>query len=133
MNKINWMAARTEVTLTAEEYNQKKADYLFQNSIERILELCDQYKINAKYYKDTNNSISIVGERGSGKTSVVKMASQILKDKDYFVFDIVDPGVFSGTISLLELFISNMYLHINKNSEVNNYSSLFEHSNKLEY
>ena len=106
------MAARTEVTLTAKEYDDKKSNYLFHSSIERILELCDQYKINAKDYKDSNKSISIVDERASGKTAVVKTVSQILKDKDYFVFDIVDPGFFSGTISLLELFISNMYLHI---------------------
>ncbi|SEL07809.1 hypothetical protein SAMN04488700_1605 [Carnobacterium iners] len=129
MNKINWMAARTEVTLTAKEYSYKKSNYLFHISIERILELCDQYKINAK---DSNRSISIVGERGSGKTSVVKTVSQILKAKDYFVFDIVDPGVFSGTISLLELLISNIYLYINKNSKANNYSNLFGHSNSRE-
>ncbi|WP_414838609.1 hypothetical protein [Carnobacterium sp. TMP28] len=129
MNKINWMAARTEVTLTAKEYSYKKSHYLFHVSIERILELCDQYKINAK---DSNRSISIVGERGSGKTSVVKTVSQILKDRDYFVFDIVDPGVFSGTISLLELLISNIYLYINKNSKANNYSNLFGHSNSRE-
>lgn len=56
-----------------------------------------------------NNVISFVGERGSGKTSMmVSMAN--LKKEEAIILDLIEPELFENNTRLIEVIISKMYV-----------------------
>ena len=58
--------------------------------------------------RDRNTVIGVVGERGSGKTSFLYSLKKSL-DKEYCVLDVVDPSDFDSGMSVLELFLAQMF------------------------
>ena len=72
--------------------------------------------------------IGIVGERGSGKSSLLRTACKALKSERYYVLDVLDPNVFDDSMSILELFISQIYRKLQEfetdHSDIDEYTSI---------
>lgn len=76
---------------------------IFKDEIDRIEKLCGE----CDFKKNSSNVISIVGNRGCGKTSLIKAVRQHFDgNKDFYVTDTIDPSIFDDTLLIPEFFIS---------------------------
>ncbi|MEG0364217.1 MAG: hypothetical protein RR543_03860 [Erysipelotrichales bacterium] len=115
-----------------EDYEQE--NYLFKKNIKEVREYLDIISNNLKDYRQKqetakssltknnelfidnssqtslNNIISVIGERGSGKSSFLGSLrnSKCIKEK-YFFLPTIDPNVFSDSLSILEVLNSQLY------------------------
>lgn len=88
--------------------------YIYHDQLNRVNELINGFNQNNKdNEKVTSNIISVLGERGSGKSSFLETVSYSLKD-DYLVIDKIDPTVINSEMSILELFVSEVYKEVNR-------------------
>lgn len=99
---------------------------IFKDEIERIEKLCKEYG----FEKNSSNVISIVGNRGCGKTSLIKAVQKHFKPKDdkaknssdeeearyknFYVTDTIDPSIFDDTLLIPEFFISVLAQEVEK-------------------
>lgn len=120
--KINWAISKGEYE--AKDVNN---EYLFYDQIKTIETLLEEN--NKKDFNDSNKVISVCGERGSGKSSFIRtLSKQLTKSNKYFILDKIDPTAFDSRLSILELFISEIYQQTNKNQ---NDDSLIEIQHKI--
>lgn len=120
--KINWAISKGEY-----EAKNVNNDYLFYDQIKTIENLLEEN--NKENFDDSNKVISVCGERGSGKSSFIRtLSKQLTKSNKYFVLDKIDPTAFDSRLSILELFISEIYQQTNKNQ---NDDSLIEIQHKI--
>lgn len=90
---------------------------IFKDEIERIEKLCKEYG----FEKNSSNVISIVGNRGCGKTSLIKAVQKHFnEDKDFYVTDTIDPSIFDDTLLIPEFFISVLAQKVEKSKENSN-------------
>lgn len=90
---------------------------IFKDEIERIEKLCKEYG----FEKNNSNVISIVGNRGCGKTSLIKAVQKHFnEDKDFYVTDTIDPSIFDDTLLIPEFFISVLAQKVEKSKENSN-------------
>ena len=90
---------------------------IFKDEIERIEKLCKEYG----FEKNSSNVISIVGNRGCGKTSLIKAVQKHFnEDKDFYVTDTIDPSIFDDTLLIPEFFISVLAQKVEKSKENRN-------------
>lgn len=80
--------------------------YLFYEQISQIQNCCNSI-VNSTQDMRHESIIGIVGERGSGKSSLLHTAKENLND--FFVLDVLDPNVFDDSMSILELFVSQIH------------------------
>lgn len=142
--KIDWK--KMDAILSVEEADK---NYLFNDQIEQIkarcrdiIEMGEESSIiskNATFARGANKSagvlrresiIGIVGERGSGKSSLLRTACEVLGKENYYVLDVLDPNVFDDSMSILELFVSLIYKKLQGNdeySDVEDYASMNLH------
>ena len=115
---------------------------IFKDEIERIKKLCKEYG----FEKNSSNVISIVGNRGCGKTSLIKAVQKHFKPKDdkeknisddekaryknFYVTDTIDPSIFDDTLLIPEFFISVLAQEV-KNAKENSNGELAEFYKKL--
>lgn len=66
-----------------------------------------------KYNEYPNNIISFVGERGSGKTSMMLNFAKF-KEKEAYVLDLIEPELMENEINLLEIIVSKLYIKFQK-------------------
>lgn len=110
-----------------------KTEDIFKDEIERIEKLCKEYG----FEKNSSNVISIVGNRGCGKTSLIKAVQKHFKPKDdkeknisddekaryknFYVTDTIDPSIFDDTLLIPEFFISVLAQQVEKSKENSSY------------
>ena len=93
----------------------KEGENIFETEVRKIKDLCNGYD----YEKNSSNIISIVGNRGCGKTSLINAVQEKLKkDKNFFVTNIIDPSIFDDTLLIPEFFISLLADEVEKYKEV---------------
>lgn len=105
----------------------------FGDELNRIEQLCSECdfgderdrlkKLRGEYgfEKNSSNVISIVGNRGCGKTSLIKAVQKHFnEDKDFYVTDTIDPSIFDDTLLIPEFFISVLAQKVEKSKENSN-------------
>ncbi|MFV0350716.1 MAG: hypothetical protein ACK5JF_00165 [Oscillospiraceae bacterium] len=113
----NWNYAKAPVALSADEWKRQEqtGEYLFDSQMRELKRIIDNFSV-VEHTGGTNlgtRNIGIVGDRGTGKTSLAKTYQAVLKNWGYYVFDLVDPSVFEQHLNILEILISNIYDVIN--------------------
>lgn len=109
MNKINWSKLDSAVCIQNTDDN-----YIFNNQLQKICKLSKEF-INSQ--NKTESIIGIIGDRGSGKSSLLRTVENKLKD-DYFSLGVLDPSTFDESMSIIELFINCIFQYlIKKNLE----------------
>lgn len=79
-------------------------DILFINELEKMVSLTNNDNCGG------SNIISLVGERGSGKTSVLNSYRTVLESEaEYHVFKIVNPDLFETGVSVLIIYITELF------------------------
>lgn len=111
--ELNWNLTKSEIEFDYDEYLRKPDKYLFSKQVRELLRFCDGIvSESAEIKHNTNNIISVIGDRGTGKSSFLRTSKKILEKEGYFVFQVIDPSIFDDSLSLLEFFISHMYLYL---------------------
>lgn len=126
---IDWSKIKAEYVLGVEDYN--KDTYLFREQISAVTKICENFFDSCGNIKlNVNKTIGIVGERGSGKSSFMGTLRNQLSD--YHVFNLVDPSIFDDSLSILELFMSEIYKSVNESdSKITDYNSNL-HKHKID-
>jgi hypothetical protein len=117
--KVNWNNATTEYLFTQFKSfdDLKKSDYLYKNQLKDALEwvksVTDKDKTSTK--NNINNIFSIIGDRGTGKSSFEETLGNAIDNKKYFpsnnnenvfVLQKIDPTIFDGKLDIVELFVA---------------------------
>lgn len=120
--KIDWSKYKQEYVV-----DKLTDDYIFDDQIKKIKELIilntDFDKENCE--KDVgkfNRLIGVTGERGSGKSSLLKTLKFNLDNNqkhygDFYVLPIIDPNKLDHQMGILEIILSSLYLEIEKKRE----------------
>ncbi|MGL5042534.1 MAG: hypothetical protein ACRC6X_05495, partial [Culicoidibacterales bacterium] len=136
-NKIEWEKIQSEIIISAKNYDSEK--YLFNDQIQKIVTLCQRFSKNSN--SNQSNVIGIIGERGSGKSSVLGTTKALLSikqkeadtpflesiPKDYYVLDIIDPNDFDKKMNILEMVLAKIYSQLRGDDQ-----SSLERKNKVE-
>ena len=95
------------------EITKKNEDRLARDSfVENLASAIKNWKKNEK-----SLSIGLYGEWGSGKSSVLNLISQELKDKEDIIIFNFNPWIFSDTKDLIDIFFIELTKTISKNSK----------------
>ena len=91
---------------------------LLAENVKAITQLCDGDDASET---EKNKAICIIGDRGCGKTSLLRSVMKELKnqktngkDADFYVTDLIDPSIFDDSLSISEFFISVLANEIKK-------------------
>lgn len=83
---------------------------LLAENVKAIAQLCDGDDASET---EKNKAICIIGDRGCGKTSLLRSVMKELKnqktngkDADFYVTNLIDPSIFDDSLSINEFFIS---------------------------
>lgn len=131
-NKIDWK--KMDAILSVKEADE---NYLFHDQIKQIKDRCHDI-IGVKRADETHSAnisedftdgqsigirresiVGIVGERGSGKSSLLHTACEALRSDNFYLLDVLDPNVFDDSMSILELFVSQIYRKLQETEENN--------------
>lgn len=118
--QINWKNATTEYLFTQFRSfdDLRESDYLYKNQLKDALEWVNSVTDNDE--KSTKNNInnifSIIGDRGTGKSSFEETLGDALttnkylpfknNDEGIFVLPKIDPTIFDGKLDIIELFVA---------------------------
>lgn len=122
---INWEQYKQPIVLKCKNWDTIPEHYMFSKELGRIRDILDdfdkisndkeKFSVNGmtdecyagkfSLYKEMSKVIAISGERGSGKTSLLKSLKNILEE-EYHVFDIIGPEVLSSDLSIIDIFVS---------------------------
>lgn len=91
---------------------------LLAENVKAISKLCEGDDASET---EKNKVICIIGDRGCGKTSLLRSVMKELKSKekngnvaDFYVTDLIDPSIFDDSLSISEFFISVLANEIKK-------------------
>ena len=119
---INWEEYKQPIVLKCKNWDGIPEHYMFYKELKRLRDILDDFNKVAEdskkngqadecdagrmfIQKEMSKVIAISGERGSGKTSLLKSLKNIL-EKEYHVFDIIGPEVLSSDLSIIDIFVS---------------------------
>ncbi|MEI5988741.1 hypothetical protein A5881_000228 [Enterococcus termitis] len=124
--KIDWSKTKIEYKFTEfKDMNDKKlSHYLYQLPLKQTLEWICTVSENKQ---ETNKIFSIIGDRGTGKSSFLQTISDAIKKKKHlsdkkpelYILDQIDPTLFDSSLTLIELFVSILNQEITKNDGKN--------------
>lgn len=126
--KIDWSKAAKEFLFVGfKDLDElKDSSFLYKNQLKQLVSWVNYYSnLQCNDSKDSkvNNIFSIVGERGTGKSSFVKSAVDLFKNNKHqsnnlvYTLPIIDPTIFNGKLNILELFIAMLKNEIDCNTE----------------
>lgn len=118
--KVNWNNATTEYLFTQFKSfdDLKESDYLYKKQLKDALEWVKSVtgKDENSTKNNINNIFSIIGDRGTGKSSfeetlgdaIVKKKHLSSEDKSEGVYFLrkIDPTIFDGKLDIVELFVA---------------------------
>lgn len=121
-NAINWEQYKQPIVLKCKNWDTIPEHYMFYKELKRVRDILDDFNKVAEdskkngqadecdagkmfIQKEMSKVIAISGERGSGKTSLLKSLKNILEG-EYHVFDIIGPEVLSSDLSIIDIFVS---------------------------
>ncbi|CAM3686622.1 P-loop NTPase fold protein [Erysipelothrix urinaevulpis] len=85
-------------------------DYLFKDQLIKMVELT-----NENDNEHHTNIIGVVGERGSGKSSLLQTYKNYVHDqKGNYVLDIIDPNEVEGDLSIIVYYLTQIYSLVKK-------------------
>lgn len=93
------------------EKNVESSDYLFKNQYDKVNELLNF--MSTQNSENINRTIGIEGERGSGKSSLIRTIKSNLGNK-YLILDVIDPSNFGNQFNILEVFVTSLFKRVNK-------------------
>lgn len=126
MSGINWSMTKSEISTLASEYSEK--NHFFSTQIEETRKLINSFfDSNDNLKKTTNKVIGIVGERGTGKSSVLNTLKNVISE-EYHTMNIIDPSIFNEELGLIELFLNEVFKEIT-NNEVSSYNRTVDSKN----
>lgn len=118
--QVNWNNATTEYLFTqfTSFDDLKESDYLYKNQLKDALEWVKS--VTGKDEKSTKNNInnifSIIGDRGTGKSSFEETLGEALtmnkhlasesNNEGIYVLPKIDPAIFDGKLDIIELFVA---------------------------
>ena len=119
--KVNWNNATKEYLFTQFRSfdDLKESDYLYKNQLKDALEWVN-YVTKASNEISKNNNInnifSIIGDRGTGKSSFEETLGEALtmnkhlspenNNEGIYVLPKIDPTIFDGKLDIVELFVA---------------------------
>lgn len=123
---IDWNKATTEYSFT--DFNSisslDETDYLYKIEMTRALQWVE--KVTTDNY-NTNNIFSIVGDRGTGKSSFIETLGTALRKnvhrsnqderKKLYILPKINPTIFDGKIDIIELLVAILKNQSEKNLE----------------
>ena len=111
IGKLNWDNIKKPIAV---DYSKATdSSYIFYNQVMKIENICDSMKYDVLGKIDNNKHnrvISIVGDRGTGKSSLLETSINVLKEKGLFVIDIIDPSTFNTSLNVTEILLSKLYM-----------------------
>ena len=111
------------------DFNQSIFQNVYKNALKSVIEIVKHSDKDNNDYDDFNNIIAFTGERGKGKSSSMisfrdalvnkesmchkpffeKHEDQYLLKKSFASIDIIDPSLFRGEESLMEIILAKMF------------------------
>ncbi|MGL9729628.1 hypothetical protein [Enterococcus sp. DIV0756] len=116
--EIDWAKATKEYVFKDfknKDDLDKNNDYLYREQLKQLLNWTENYVESSEDNKNINNIFSVIGDRGTGKSSFVQSAEGALKKRawtekekkqDIYPLPKIDPTIFDGKINILELFVA---------------------------
>ncbi|MBO0469478.1 hypothetical protein JZO66_02885 [Enterococcus sp. DIV0242_7C1] len=141
--KIDWSKAAKEFLFVEFDDSTEldKSGYLYKDQLKQLVSWVDYYNnLQCTKVSKVNNIFSIVGERGTGKSSFVKSAVDLFKNNkqktnySIYTLPIIDPTIFNGKLNILELFIAMLKKDIDcnpVNNQDNEHFKLLTKFNKI--
>lgn len=113
-NKYNWDKINQPVEVDVKTAQSDK--YIFNKQFQQLSHLCQEYidRTEVKQYK----VISIEGERGMGKTSLLKTFKNQLEDCDNQVIGPIDPSALDNSMGIIEILLSEIHSDLTSSSKV---------------
>ena len=101
----------------------EKEEYIFHNQVKDVIGLCNNISLDyenkyEEFSEDANTVISIVGERGTGKSSLMGTVENVLKcgskffncdENEYLVIDSIDPSLFGSSMRITEILLTRLF------------------------
>ncbi|WP_314062500.1 hypothetical protein [uncultured Vagococcus sp.] len=120
--QINWSKASKEYIYDNFISKEKleNSDYLYKEQMNDLLSWLEIYINQTPTNTNINNIFSIIGGRGTGKSSFIRSATKIIDEKKFtdvssitnnqsiYKLDPIDPTVFTSSLNILELFIATL-------------------------
>lgn len=118
VEKIDWTKFKQEYVV-----DNLNDEYMFDSQIKKIKDLIVR---NTSFYRNPceenagkfNRLVGVTGERGSGKSSLLKTLKNDLDKnreyEDFYVLPIIDPNKLDHQMGILEIILSTLYLEVEK-------------------
>lgn len=128
--EIDWGKANKEFKFTefdSLESLEKNQEYLYRDQLVSVIQWIkkhysyNEHKDNQSNVQGSNNILSIVGNRGSGKSSFLNTITYTLGQINLFggenkayVLPKIDPTIFNGHLDIIELFVAMLKKEVDK-------------------
>lgn len=116
---FNWHQLKQPIVYDFKNWNDiKESSHIYKEQLESFNKIVQDFKHASKTLQSRN--IMISGERGTGKTSVLKTLKNILESENYYVFDLITSDLLENNLTLFEIILSQIYKEIQDEPEGNN-------------
>lgn len=107
---LDWNMITKPIDVSVEEAEQET--YIFYNQYSQLKQICEPY-LRGEIVKEYR-VVSIVGERGMGKTSLLKTFKKRLEKSQNHVIGPIDPEIFDSSMGIIEILLSEIHSDVLK-------------------